>query len=108
MSRIAIAIIRPPIMPSALAKSTSSGSMANSAEMRGMTRKSTGDTPRVCNASISSLAFMLPSVAANAAPVRPASTIAVINGPISRTIAMPTMSATKMSAPNCRSCAAAW
>ena len=40
--------------------------------------------------------------AANAAPVRPARMTAAIIGPISRTMERPTMSATKMSAPNWR------
>jgi len=70
--------------------------------MRGSTRKSTGETPSVVSASISSLAFMFPISAANAAPVRPASTIAVIIAPISRVMLRPMRSATQISPPNWR------
>ena len=42
----------------------------------------------------------MPISAANAAPERPASRIAVISGPSSRSIASPIRSATKISAPN--------
>ena len=46
------------------------------------------------NASITSLTCIVPSWAANAAPVRPAMMIAVIIAPISRVMAIPTKSAT--------------
>ena len=68
--------------------------MRTNAAIRGITRKSTGDTPSVSSASISSLAFIVARVAANAAPVRPASTMPAIIGPISRTTDRPTKSAT--------------
>ena len=51
---------------------------------------------------------MKPSSAANAAPERPQTTIAVIKGPSSRQMEMPIRSATRMLAPNCLSCAAVW
>ena len=54
---------------------------------RGVTRKRTGSRPIVVSASISWLTRIVPISAANAAPVRPASRIAVISGPSSRTIA---------------------
>ena len=56
--------------------------------MRGSTRNSIGEMPRVVSASISSFTFMVPSCAAKAAPVRPAMMIAVIMAPISRAMAM--------------------
>jgi hypothetical protein len=46
--------------------------------------------------------FWVPIWAANAAPVRPANTIAVISAPSSRSIASPTPFTTKITAPNCR------
>ena len=88
------ATIMPPKIPTQLAYSASNGIIKPSATMRGSTKKSTGEIPSAASASISSLAFMLPSVAANAAPVRPANTIAAIIGPISRTTDRPTKSAT--------------
>ncbi len=48
----------------------------------------------VVSASISCVTFIVPSCAANAAPVRPAMMMPVISAPISRTTAMPTRSAT--------------
>jgi hypothetical protein len=51
---------------------------------------------------------MKPSSAVKAAPERPQTTIAVINGPSSRQTEMPIRSATKMLAPYRLSCAAAW
>ena len=50
----------------------------------------------------------MPISAANAAPERPASRIAVISGPSSRSIASPIRSATKISAPNLRIGIADW
>ena len=61
---------------------------------RGSTRNSIGEIPIVVSASISWVTFMVPSCAANAAPVRPAMMIAVIIAPMSRTMPMPTRSAT--------------
>ena len=58
----------------------------------------------VCRASISSLTCMVPSCAANAAPVRPAMMMPVITQPISRVMPNPTRSATKICAPNWRNC----
>src|SRR2546427_632491 len=46
-----------------------------------------GEMPRVVSASISSLTRIVPSCAANATPVRPAMTTAVIIAPISRVVA---------------------
>ena len=56
----------------------------------------------------SSLTFIVPISAANAAPERPASRIAVISGPSSRRIDKPTRSATNSSAPNWRIGTADW
>ena len=53
-----------------------------------------GEMPNVVSASISSLTCIVPSCAANAAPVRPAMTTAVIIAPISRVMATLTRSAT--------------
>ena len=72
----------------------SSGVIATAASTRGTTRNRTGSSPIVASAFTSSFTFMVPISAANAAPDRPASRIAVINGPSSRVIASPTRSAT--------------
>ncbi len=67
--------------------------------IRGVTRKRTGLNPIVVNASTSWLTRIVPISAANAAPERPASRMAVISGPSSRSIDNPIRSATKISAP---------
>ena len=54
-----------------------------------MTNASTGDTPIVRMASISSVIFIVPICAANADPERPATMIAVISAPSSRTVIRP-------------------
>ena len=56
----------------------------------------------VVNAATSSLTFIVPISAAKAEPERPASTMAVINGPSSRVMARATRLTTKRSTPNCR------
>ena len=61
--------------------------------MRGRTRNSMGEMPKVWKASISWLTFMVPSWAAKAAPVRPHRMMPVMMQPISRTVAMATRSA---------------
>ena len=48
--------------------------MRTSASIRGKTRNSMGEMPRVFNASVSSFTSIVPSCAAKAAPVRPAGT----------------------------------
>ncbi len=68
--------------------------MMISAIMRGRTRNSIEERPKVVSASISSLTCIVPSWAAKAAPVRPAMMIDVISAPISRAMAMPTRFAT--------------
>ena len=62
--------------------------------MRGSTRKSIGDTPSVRERVDLLVTFIVPSSAANAAPVRPAMTMPSIIAAISRAMAMPTRSAT--------------
>jgi len=57
--------------------------------IRGRTSASTGETPIVRIASISSVIFIVPSWAAKAEPERPATMIAVINVPSSRTVIRP-------------------
>ena len=84
----------------------SSGIIRHRASMRGRTRNSIGGMPKVTSASTSSVTFIVPSWAANAAPVRPAMMMPVIIAPISRSMAIPTRLAMKMSAPNCCSCTA--
>ena len=84
----------PPSTPSRSAYTPSSGIISASASIRGRTRKSIAGMPSVDNASISSLTCIVPSWAANAAPVRPAMMMAAIIAPISRVIATPTRSAT--------------
>ena len=63
--------------------------MTTLASMRGMTNASIGDTPIVRIASISSVIFIVPSCAAKAEPERPATMIAVISVPSSRTVSRP-------------------
>ena len=63
--------------------------MTTAAIMRGMTSASIGDTPMVRMASISSVSFIVPSWAAKALPERPATMIAVISVPSSRTVIRP-------------------
>ena len=89
----------PPIMPITSAKIVKSGKVMKSASMRGNTKNSIGEIPKVLNAEISSLTFIDPSSAAKAAPVLPLMTMPTIIAPISRTIAIPTRSATKISEP---------
>ena len=90
----------PPRSPTRLANSVSSGVISNAARTRVVTRKRTGSSPIVVSASISWLTRIVPISAANAAPERPASRIAVISAPSSRSIDRPIRSATKISAPN--------
>ena len=54
--------------------------------IRGRTKNSMGEMPMVFRASISSLTCIVPSWAANAAPVRPAIMIPVMMAPITRTM----------------------
>ena len=89
----------PPIMPTRSENSVSSGVISTAAMMRGVTRKRTGLKPIVVRASTSWLTRIVPISAAKAAPERPASRIAVISGPSSRSIDRPIRSATKISAP---------
>ena len=63
--------------------------MTTAASMRGMTSASIGDTPMVRMASISSVIFIVPICAAKAEPERPATMIAVISVPSSRTVMRP-------------------
>ena len=89
--------------PSRLTRSANSvkrGVISSAAMTRVVTRKRTGSRPIVVSASTSWLTFIVPISAANAAPERPASRMAVISGPSSRSIARPIRSATKISAPN--------
>ena len=74
--------------------------MRTRASMRGMTRNSMGERPRVFRASSSSFVTMVPSWVAKAAPVRPIMMMAVIIAPISRAMEMPTRSAMNICAPN--------
>ena len=70
------------------------------ASTRGMTRKRTGLRAWASRASISSPTTIVPSSAAIAAPAKPVSTIAAINGPSSRRIATPRMFAERSLLPN--------
>ena len=76
-----IIVSAPPRMPMMSANSVSSGTISTAARMRVTTRKRTGSRPIVVSAFSSSLTFIVPISAANAAPERPASRIAVISGP---------------------------
>ena len=61
----------PPISDRSIAQKASNGIMKTAAISRGMTSASTGETPMVRIASISSVSFIVPSCAANAEPERP-------------------------------------
>ena len=89
----------PPSSANALVSTVSAGTTATAASTRGTTRKRTGSRPIVESASISSLTFIVPISAANAEPERAVSRIAAISGPSSRSIEIPSRSATKISAP---------
>ena len=62
--------------------------------------------PIVRIASTSSVSFIVPICAANALPDRPATMIAVISTPSSRSVIRPTRFTVSVSAPNCESCTA--
>ena len=79
----------PPSSDMIIAQKASSGIMTTAAIMRGMTSASIGDTPMVRIASISSVIFIVPICAAKAEPERPATMIAVISTPSSRTVIRP-------------------
>ena len=72
-----------------IAQKPSSGIISTDAIMRGSTNASIGETPIVRMASISSVIFIVPSCAAKAEPERPATMIAVISTPSSRTVIRP-------------------
>ena len=99
MSKVVITSA-PPKTPTISARTVSSGITSIAATRRGRTRKWIGSSPKVVIAFTSSLTFWVPIWAANAAPVRPANTIAVISAPSSRSIAIPTPFTTKITAPN--------
>ena len=67
--------------------------------MRGRTSVSTVLSPMVCMASISSLTRMVPIWAVKAEPERPATMMAVISPPISRSTPTPRRLMVKTSAP---------
>src|SRR5581483_11670644 len=77
------------------------GIITESAMTRGRTRYSIGFKPSVMSASISSVTRIVPSCAANAAPVRPAMMTPVMIAPISRAMPICTRFATYSVAPNC-------
>ena len=77
--------------------------MITDAIRRGMTSASIGETPMVRIASISSVIFIVPICAAKAEPERPATMIAVISVPSSRTVIRPIRLMVYISAPNCSS-----
>ena len=59
-----VATTAPPTMPTKSAYTASSGSISESASMRGRTRKSIAGMPMVVSASISWETFIVPSCAA--------------------------------------------
>ncbi len=77
---------KPPIRPKTSPKSVNTGTIKVVASMRVTTRYCTGLAPDTSMASICSVTFMLPSSAPMPEPILPAHMIAVIIGPISRTI----------------------
>ena len=90
MSNMPTPMNAPPMIPMRSAYRVSSGIITTRAIIRGSTRNSIGSIPHVLRASISSLVSMVPRCAANDAPVLPIMMIAVIMGPISRAMDMPT------------------
>ena len=72
-----------------IAQKASSGIITTAAMTRGRTSASIGETPIVRIASISSVIFIVPICAAKAEPERPATMIAVISVPSSRTVIRP-------------------
>ena len=86
-------------MPITSAKIVRSGNISTRARIRGNTKNSAVEMPNVLNAEISSLTFIEPSSAANAAPVLPLMTMPTMIAPISRHMAIPTKSATNISEP---------
>ena len=107
MSKLSITSA-PPNSPITSASTASSGITSAAASSRGSTRKRTGSSPKVTIALTSSFTFCVPIWAAKAAPVRPANTMAVISGPSSRSMAMPTPLTTKITAPNFCATSAVW
>ena len=81
----------------------SKGIIITEAITRGTTSASAGTTPIVRMASISSVIFIVPIWAAKAEPERPATMIAVIRMPNSRSVSRPMRLMVNISAPNCRS-----
>ena len=79
----------PPSSDMTIAQKASSGIITIAAIIRGITSASIGDTPMVRMASISSVIFIVPICAAKAEPERPATMIAVISVPSSRTVIRP-------------------
>ena len=85
------------------AKNVSSGSAMMSPMRRGTTSTSIGSIPMTFSASISSRTFITPISAAKAEPERPATMIAVISTPISRSTETATRLMVNVSAPYGRS-----
>ena len=79
----------PPSSDMMIAQKPSSGIITMADIRRGSTSASIGETPIVRIASISSVIFIVPIWAANAEPDRPATMIAVISTPSSRTVMRP-------------------
>ena len=83
-----------PTNPAKSISTVSTGIITVAASKRGSTSMVIASTPMVASASNSWLTFMVPISAANAEPLRPASTIAVSSGPSSRTTPRATRLAT--------------
>ncbi len=81
--------IPPPTSAVSIAQKASNGIMMTAETRRGMTSASIGETPIVRIASISSVIFIVPIWAAKAEPERPATMMAVIKVPSSRTVIRP-------------------
>jgi hypothetical protein len=75
------------------------GISRNNASIRGATRKRSGPMPMASMASTSSETCIVPSSAVNAAPIRAASMMPVINGPSSRVKAIETRPGMSRSVP---------
>ena len=92
IERSTFATIIPPKSAIISATNMSIGMAIISAMIRGSTKNAKGSKPIVRMASSSCVIFIEPICAANAEPLRPAMTMAVITGASSRNIEMPSIS----------------
>ena len=99
MSRTPQLTTIPPNRPDSMAAKVSSGAISTQAMTRGRTSTSNGSRPSTRIASISCCIFIEPIDAVKAESDRPASMIAVMSTPNSRSTATPTSSTVKTETP---------